>query len=69
MAEWKKEEATRELQWLCTRTWGPNPFDVSSDRRLQQKWLVTEGGAGTGVTYSVEWRDVPEVSEPTEDAR
>lgn len=59
MAEWTKEEITPELRFRIVRAYGPNPLDLHISRILQQKWKVTVGGTGEGVTYRDEWRDVP----------
>lgn len=54
---------TMELRWVLHKVWyGPNPFDVRMEKRLEQKFEVVRGGMGKTV-YDVEWIAVPCISE------
>ena len=60
MTDFEKAEPTNELRWVMVPMVGPNKLDTSYERRLQQKWNITQGRAGR-VEYSEVWRLVPTV--------
>jgi len=57
------EKEVDEIRWLASRVFGPNPFDVRIDKRLQHRFNVKIYKHGCLVSNTFEWRDVPTVME------